>query len=222
MGRPIGTFLAHTLASTRRFVDRLRAHAAARGFHFSIQSLESAPASIAQPDRRQPFENDHGHSPRTDAIRSKGSHAAQPAIRGTSSARRCRKARGFTLVEVLVVIPIHRRSHLVARPRSSKGPRVGRSHAVSRQPGSNWASAFPPTTVVKRHFPLPGDMWVGMRAPTAKTQTIFMALLPYVEQQDQADAVGGGNQAAAKPVAIFLCPTRRGPSSQREIGLRHP
>jgi prepilin-type processing-associated H-X9-DG protein len=66
-------------------------------------------------------------------------------------------------------------------------------------------------------LPCADDMWPAMRAPTATSQTFYMAILPYVEQQNQSAAVAGGNQAAAQPVSTFACPSR-GDSSIR--GLR--
>ncbi len=56
-------------------------------------------------------------------------------------------------------------------------------------------------------FPHPDDMWGN--AVNAGHHTFYMDLLPYVEQQNQVATVAGGNQANAKPVKIFLCPSRR-------------
>lgn len=60
-----------------------------------------------------------------------------------------------------------------------------------------------------RVYPSAADMWPGMRSATPTSLTFYGSILPYVEQQNQLNAVLGGNQANAQPVSLFLCPSRR-------------
>jgi prepilin-type N-terminal cleavage/methylation domain-containing protein/prepilin-type processing-associated H-X9-DG protein len=133
---------------------------------------------------------------------------------------------GFTLVEVLVVIAIIGTLVGLLLPAVQSARESARQIACQnnlKQLGLGLLMF----DGVQKTFPYASDMWPGQLAtnppPTKVTQTFYMAILPFLEQQSQAAAVKGGNQAAAQTVPTFLCPTRRSTGARADYACgSHP
>ena len=93
--------------------------------------------------------------------------------------------------------------------RGAEGARGGRRAAVHQQSEADWARR-PSLPRFQRGIPQPES--VLALGPIVPTHTLFMDLLPYVEQQSQvllAAATNPNRLNDVKPISTYLCPTRR-------------
>jgi prepilin-type N-terminal cleavage/methylation domain-containing protein len=114
-----------------------------------------------------------------------------------------RARRAFTLIELLVVIAIIGVLIGLLLPAVQK-VRDAANRAKCQNNMKQLGLAFHGYNDSQGQFPHPNDIWSAVGA-----HSFYMDILPWVEQQNQVQAVAGGQQANAKPVSVFLCPSRR-------------
>jgi prepilin-type N-terminal cleavage/methylation domain-containing protein/prepilin-type processing-associated H-X9-DG protein len=70
-----------------------------------------------------------------------------------------------------------------------------------------------------QRFPNPDNIWPEFGGYTQQHATLGIALLPFIEQQNQVDAIQPPqvNWGKAAPVALYLCPSRRSASAGAKV-----
>jgi prepilin-type N-terminal cleavage/methylation domain-containing protein len=107
------------------------------------------------------------------------------------------RRRGFTLVELLVVIAIIGTLVAILLPAVQAAREVARRMQCCNN-SKQIALGLHNYHDARRYFP--SEIY---------RQSFFTAALPYLEESNQVADVIANGQTAAKPVSIFLCPTRR-------------
>lgn len=124
------------------------------------------------------------------------------------------KRQGLTLVELLVVIAIIG----VLAALLLAGVQQARESARRASCSNNLRQlGLATVNFHEAHglFPNSDDLWPGMWGYTQQHRVLAIDLLPYVEQQNQVAAIQPPqtNWANARPVPLYLCPSRRSASA---------
>jgi prepilin-type N-terminal cleavage/methylation domain-containing protein len=134
--------------------------------------------------------------------------------------------RGFTQVELLVVIAIIAILIALLIPAVQK-VREAANLTSCRNNLKQLALACHNYHDANGRFPNSDAMWPGWDGYNQQHLTIALALLPFIEQENQIRVIDPPQQnwANAQPVPIFLCPSRRSVGDEAKIDYgtaQHP